>query len=424
MKISLCIICKNEERRITRCIDSVKEVVDEIVVVDTGSTDCTLEIVGKMGVKLYQIPWKNNFSIAKNYAITQSTGDWIVFLDADEYFLFEHAAKIRKLIKEASKQKKEYILCEMINLDGDKILGTFKTVRIFKRGPEVRYEGRIHEKLVKQGGGLEGIHFVDELKIFHDGYTAEVMQEKKKVDRNLEILLEEIEERPQDSDLYYYLMQTYNEKNDVEKVWEYGHKAIKCDNWKIDGAQVETYERLLNVCSMIDKDFLTINQLYIDAIEKDEFYPDFEFWYAEYFFQYKDYEQGATHFALCLEKIDKYRGYAGSKIMGNMGIVLNKLADCYLLQEKYNEAIPIIVKILRLNLYDFKALYNLIKILETSGSGERIGQFLSDLYDYSNIKDQMVLAQISQKAQNQSLFNYIICRADDAIKLKFNSNNS
>ena len=86
ISISQCMIVKNEEKNIRRALSWAKEIVQEQVVVDTGSTDRTVEIAESMGAKIFHFEWCDDFSAAKNYAIEQATGDWIAFLDADEYF--------------------------------------------------------------------------------------------------------------------------------------------------------------------------------------------------------------------------------------------------------------------------------------------------------------------------------------------------
>ena len=86
IRLSACTITKNEALNIKRSIDSYKEFVDEIIVVDTGSVDDTVEIAKNAGAKVFNFEWNNDFSAAKNFAIDNCTGDWIIFLDADEWF--------------------------------------------------------------------------------------------------------------------------------------------------------------------------------------------------------------------------------------------------------------------------------------------------------------------------------------------------
>ncbi|MBK7632424.1 MAG: glycosyltransferase family 2 protein [Ignavibacteriales bacterium] len=82
--LSLSMIVKNEERHLARCLSSVKDVVDEIVIVDTGSTDNTIEIAESFNAKIFHFDWVNDFSAARNFALTKCIGNWILYLDADE----------------------------------------------------------------------------------------------------------------------------------------------------------------------------------------------------------------------------------------------------------------------------------------------------------------------------------------------------
>ena len=99
IKISACTIAKNEALNIGKSIESYKEYVDEIIIVDTGSIDETVEIAEKLGAKVLKFEWKNDFSAAKNYAIDNATGDWILFLDADEIFENRIVKDIKHMLK-------------------------------------------------------------------------------------------------------------------------------------------------------------------------------------------------------------------------------------------------------------------------------------------------------------------------------------
>ena len=94
VRLSQCMIVKNEEKNIERALSWGKDIMYEQIVVDTGSTDRTVEIAKGMGAKVYHFEWIDDFAAAKNYAIEQAKGDWIAFLDADEYFPPEDAAKL------------------------------------------------------------------------------------------------------------------------------------------------------------------------------------------------------------------------------------------------------------------------------------------------------------------------------------------
>ena len=83
-EVSLCMIVKNEENYLPNCLNSIKDIVDEIIVVDTGSTDKTVDIAKSFGAKVYYFPWRNNFSEARNESLKYATKDWILILDADD----------------------------------------------------------------------------------------------------------------------------------------------------------------------------------------------------------------------------------------------------------------------------------------------------------------------------------------------------
>ena len=99
MKISACVITKNEEKNIGKWLQEMSAIADEMIVVDTGSTDNTVNMAKRAGAKVYHFKWINDFAAAKNHAIEQATGDWILFLDADEYFSDETQHNVRNLLK-------------------------------------------------------------------------------------------------------------------------------------------------------------------------------------------------------------------------------------------------------------------------------------------------------------------------------------
>ena len=96
--VSLCMIVRNEEAVLERCLDSVAELVDEIILVDTGSTDDTKKIASKFSAKIYDFPWRDDFSAARNYAVAQAVGDYWFWLDADDVVEGENQEKLRRIL--------------------------------------------------------------------------------------------------------------------------------------------------------------------------------------------------------------------------------------------------------------------------------------------------------------------------------------
>lgn len=228
IKISACTIVKNEANNLPTWLTAMTKVADEIVVVDTGSTDNSKLIAQQAGAMVYDFAWCNDFAKAKNYAIERATGDWILFLDADEYFSEQSLGKLPGYLAGLPRQVAA-VLCKLVNIDNhdeEQIMSSVLLNRIFRRIPSNRYVGKIHEKLVNTAGKYQ-IAYNHELLIFHKGYDRTMMEGKAR--RNLQILQEQ-EKTETDSQarrlLMGYLMDAYFGVGDYEKAIEYAHKAI------------------------------------------------------------------------------------------------------------------------------------------------------------------------------------------------------
>lgn len=230
MKISACYIAKNEEKNIKKSLDSIGDNVDEIVVLDTGSSDDTCMIVQNYPkAQLFRSVWRDDFAAARNEALRHATGDWIVFLDADESFSEETRGNLRCIIE---KNGRDYdaLAIKIENLDiesgAPKRIDHTYVVRAFRRTPAIRYEGRIHEHIVREDAELR-LGFVpeEELLLLHTGYTPSRL--KKKAQRNLQLLLQELERTEAPEKLYRYLAEAYECLDDMEKALYYARLDIK-----------------------------------------------------------------------------------------------------------------------------------------------------------------------------------------------------
>ena len=208
IRLSQCMIVKNEEKNIEKALSWAKGLVFEQIVVDTGSTDRTIEIAERMGAKIYHFQWVNDFSAAKNFAIEQASGNWIAFLDADEYFSDKDAKKLMLFIKEiqsdpVKREKFPALGCVLVNIDDNgKRTSISSQLRVFRNLPQFRYHGRIHEKLSVD---MDKTLVLDGIEIIHTGYTKTSMAEKKKTERNAEILQLELSKNPDDLNIKAYL---------------------------------------------------------------------------------------------------------------------------------------------------------------------------------------------------------------------------
>lgn len=221
MKISACYIVKNEEKVLSRSIASLKDQVDEIIVVDTGSTDNTKQVAAGFSAKIFDFRWCDDFSAARNFALSKVTGDFIVFLDADEYFSPETANNLRQVIEK--NYGAEAICLDWFNYDetSGQELGTFLVIRLFANNCGLYYKGSIHEQLIRQDGQLPKMVVVpgNELLIMHTGYSQTVSRQK--AERNLALLQKEYQNTTDKERLYMYLAEACDGLDDeiAAKYW-------------------------------------------------------------------------------------------------------------------------------------------------------------------------------------------------------------
>ena len=199
MRISACVITKNEEKNLPRWLESMRGVADEMIVVDTGSSDGTVALAKAAGAHVFFFEWVDDFSAAKNFALDHATGDWILFLDADEYFSRDGGRKVREtlLANHGNPEIEGFLFC-LVNIDADtgkKLGGRGGKLRCFRNVPWLRYVGRIHEQLQDISGrtGMPGkiLQYIPQILVYHTGYTQSLMRQK--IHRNL-VLLQKLQE--------------------------------------------------------------------------------------------------------------------------------------------------------------------------------------------------------------------------------------
>lgn len=185
--ISLCMIIKNEEKQLESCLQSVREAVDEMIVVDTGSTDASVEIAERMGAKVFHFEWIDDFAAARNYSLQQATSDYILVLDADE--TLDREADLRETVA----SEHDVYLLRIRNRMGAAALFHYAS-RLFKNGAGIRYSGRIHEQLFLGDDQAVYQGQQTDLVIHHVGYDEDIYREKDKHQRNFALLKKAVEE--------------------------------------------------------------------------------------------------------------------------------------------------------------------------------------------------------------------------------------
>lgn len=276
MKISAVYIAKNEEKNIARSLDSLKDSVDEFILVDTGSTDKTVNIFESYDGKVFFMPWNNDFSAPRNMALSKATGDWIILLDADEYFSVETAKNLRMVIEENANA--DGLLLNITNIEcaTGKEKDGFYNLRAVRNQKGIAYRGRIHEELLLDLKPMNNLLRVapEVLNIIHTGYTAEISVEKCK--RNLEILQQEIAEGYNIEDLYTYLVECYDGIGDTANMLKYAWLDVEAGRRQTTYAS-RSYRKLINYYTIhgsIDERVALMEKAVADFPELPEFHAE------------------------------------------------------------------------------------------------------------------------------------------------------
>jgi glycosyltransferase involved in cell wall biosynthesis len=212
-RLSLAMIVKNEARCLARCLRSAQGIADEIVVVDTGSTDGTREIAESFNAKISHFEWVNDFSAARNFSLGQTKGDWVLVLDADEYASEALVKEITEFIRGQPAVGRLKIVSDF-RRNGQTLRSQSFVSRLFPRG--ARFEGRIHEQVVS---ALPRKNMRGEL--WHDGYL-----ETQKSDRNIKLLLAELEHKPDSPYLLHQLALEHTSLDQMEKAFQCLQKSF------------------------------------------------------------------------------------------------------------------------------------------------------------------------------------------------------
>jgi tetratricopeptide (TPR) repeat protein len=211
MTLSLCMIVRDEEAMLTRCLAAAAPAVDEIVIVDTGSKDRTIEIAHEFGAKVIEREWTGSFSDARNVSFEAATGDWIIYLDADEVLVTEDTERLRALTGQVWREAFYLVETSYTGELGDGAAVTNSALRVFRNRPQYRFEGRLHEQIAHNlptyAAGRIGHSSV---RVEHYGYLGAVRDAKEKSRRNLDLLLAQRAEAAPSAFLHFNIGTEYS----------------------------------------------------------------------------------------------------------------------------------------------------------------------------------------------------------------------
>lgn len=207
LRLSACLIVKNEEQFLSGCLASLCGVADEVVVVDTGSTDRTVEIAKAAGARVFREEWRNDFSAARNRSLDEASGDWILVIDADERLQPGQAELLRRLLANAQTDAYQLLI---VNFPSDDDARTIShRIGLFRNRREYRYQGLVHEQIgpsiLKAGGRIQ----TSDVRLDHLGYDHKVRVLRNKESRNVSLIQHALKHDPADPFMRYNLAQEH-----------------------------------------------------------------------------------------------------------------------------------------------------------------------------------------------------------------------
>jgi glycosyltransferase involved in cell wall biosynthesis len=357
--VAAAIIVKNEERCIERCIQSIQNAVDEIIVVDSGSTDQTLSLLSNYpNVKLYQVEWTDSFALLRNEALAHVSSEWVFWLDADEWLNSEDSAQIR-LVAGIFHSLQPVIPmihpCIVNHIQGSDNIN-FSVPRMFPTDRGVHYQGRIHEQIATEREGIfttNVFHKPVQIRLHHDGYELEVRNVKEKIKRNIRLLRMMTEEEPTNPGWWYFLGRETMESNDRNFALDYFDKAIQY------GASNPRFGRMPEIYMLMARAHLVQNNIEkaeeccFKALELHPDFPDAHYQLASIkaLIAQTSLNKAMDHLNLALDGFHSYRGtvsadheihtWKADALKADLLVHLGKLSEAKLLLEQLQTKSPV-----------------------------------------------------------------------------------
>lgn len=236
MTISLCMIVKNEAANLPQCLNSVAGLVDEIIVVDTGSTDDTRKMAADRQAEVLSIDWPEDFSVARNVSLSQATGDWVLVLDADEVLDAGVGRQLKRLDRGDPPWEVDPADLIAINLLRQEI-GAAQApytliTRFFRRLPEIQFARPYHETVDDSIACLQHkqphwqVLTLDQVGIYHTGYDPAVVVERGKFSRAQALMEDYLERHPEDPSILNKLAALYLEQDNTEAALPLLNRAL------------------------------------------------------------------------------------------------------------------------------------------------------------------------------------------------------
>lgn len=307
--LSICMMVKDEEKNLPRCLESLKnlreEIETELIIVDTGSTDETVQIAKKYTDSVFFHSWMNDFGSMRNVTISYALGEWILIIDADEV-LNEDQGIIEFINNRQESLKYNAAIIrsrDYTKLSDERSYFEYNSPRLFKNDGKFRYDGKVHNQAIYSEPGI----VLKNACLFHYGYNREDRELiNKKIDRTASLLKKELEKNPDDIYYRYQLASTYSMGNKTALALNEIEKAVSLVRLE---KNIKVYTYVIKLYLMLLKESGKTHEIisiceHLDEVVRADM--DLCYFYSETLYRYRQFEKAKLYFELYLEIGDAY----------------------------------------------------------------------------------------------------------------------
>ena len=431
MRISACWITKNEEKNIRRSILSVSRAADELIVVDTGSTDATVEIAQSLKARVIDFEWINDFAAARNFAIAKASGDVVIFLDADEWFLPALTRSDRQMIERAFSIKEIDCIAVRRTDVNEETFEAFNyednNIRIMRRRQNLLYYNSIHEHLRRktpQGLMLPVAYMENLLNINHTGYSSNIIMDK--VERNIELLEGALDQTEDPKDLFLfhsYLLRECKGMGNHESAFL--HLQYMLDQPDLIKLAYQNYNKgflgrlfiALQIGNMY-RSKIDVKRLYDSfVLAAKGYYTDIEFRVIDLYYQvlfehdpsrfHEKFAQLSSHLPAATDKI--YSDYQGAVVT-----LKHQSAALHFALEEYDQSFALADEMVK-NPKNYSSwLFSLIVDCLHGQADDMVIQYLWSAFDFSRPQAFGILPDILRMKEQKNAFLFLQKKQLDA----------
>lgn len=420
-RLSVCMIVKDEEQLLPRCLASIKGLADEIIVVDTGSTDRTKDIAAEYGARLFDFKWTNNFAEARNESLRHATGKWILVLDADEYLSEPDYTEWDMFLNTEEPQAHIAYTLPVINFTGAGNSQEFTTApvtRLFPNYMGIQFEGPIHEQLTRGGSG-QVYHKKLSLYICHTGYQASVVTRKNKHERNMSIFNEMMKKQEEMTPYDWFTLGNQHRYAREVKEALYSYKKAM----EIDDTTAAWYPFcLVGFIGLVFQ--RNPSEAWDITDNKLSNYSDYADYHTIRGIQYESlgFVEEAKQCYLTALNVAEQRAKEKSEIWlvepnYSFETPVNQMIEISFRLNDNQEAIYWLSRLLAKDKHNPVVILKLVEWLSQNDSAENIISFLNGIYDIEKKEELILLLKVSMALGQVELVNHYYSGLDDRSSL-------